>query len=183
MPPAGAQAADSADSQRRPAGAAEEEVDTELSRLGDAESELVTVTPTRLHTRRASLAAVWSARPDSLVTFGFPSQVLTTAIGMLRAISAKITANMTSQPPGSDDADLDKLGQDYVQAVRHLNEILEDKLVGRNDQLTYRTNNRSSYGPLLDLNNTADAIVVVHDELKDLKQYLAEATCEDAMQA
>jgi len=38
-----------------------------------------------------------------------------------------------------------------------LHDILDDKLTGRNDRLTYRTLNRTNYGPLLDLKNSAGA--------------------------
>ncbi len=44
---------------------------------------------------------------------------------------------------------------DYAEAVKRIHAILEDKLTGRNDKLTYRPFNRSCYGALLDLNNTA----------------------------
>ena len=44
--------------------------------------------------------------------------------------------------------------------MKRLHDILEDKLIGRNDKLTYRTLNRSSYAPLLDLRNAADAVTV-----------------------
>jgi hypothetical protein len=37
------------------------------------------------------------------------TQVLSTALSMLKAIQAKITAKMTSKPVGADDADLDRL--------------------------------------------------------------------------
>jgi hypothetical protein len=36
--------------------------------------------------------------------------------------------------------------------------------------------NRTCYGPLLDLKNTADSVVVVHEELVDLKSYLENVT-------
>jgi hypothetical protein len=54
-------------------------------------------------------------------------------------------------------------------------------LAGRNDKLTYRPMNRTCYGPLLDLKNTADSVVVVHDELSDLKAYLLSVTKRDEM--
>ena len=38
-----------------------------------------------------------------------------------------------------------------------MHDILDDKLTGRNDRLTYRTLNRTNYGPLLDLKNSAGA--------------------------
>ncbi len=52
-------------------------------------------------------------------------------------------------------------------------QLIQKMLQGIDEKLAYRPFDRTTYGPQLDLACTGDAVVHVHDRLKDLKEYLA----------
>mmetsp|Transcript_26159 Transcript_26159/g.62415 ORF Transcript_26159/g.62415 Transcript_26159/m.62415 type:complete len:178 (-) Transcript_26159:138-671(-) len=91
--------------------------------------------------------------------------LLNTAAAILQALLARLNGTAPTE-------DVEKLTLDYVTAVEAVRDMVSSMLVGGTERLHYRPFQRSVYGPLLDLEASADSVTHVHTQLSDLKATL-----------
>ena len=96
-------------------------------------------------------------------------------IGMLESTASVIEiilSKLSSASGGADaggTASVDERTKGFIESVFMLQELLRSLLSGPDESYSYRTFERTIYGPLVDFACTADTVSLVSDRLEDLR--------------